>query len=164
MKDIKGYEGLYAVTSCGKVWSHRSNRFLIPQYTSRTLNLQYFCVRLYKEGNFKIFPIHRLVAMTYLPNPNNLPVVNHKDEDKFNNCINNLEWCTYLYNNTYGAAFKRRAKKNSKSLYCEELDKTYESLKAAAVDLNISVSHLCEVIKGTRKSVGGYQYHWRYID
>lgn len=164
MKDIKGYEGLYAVTSCGKVWSYKNKRFLTPIFRQNGEGLRYFGVFLYKDGKPTPYLIHRLVAQAYIPNPNEYPVVNHKDEDKLNNCVNNLEWCTYLYNNTYGLAFKSRAEKNSKRLYCEELDRVYESLTAAANDLHINKNHLCEVIKGTRKSVGGYRYHWRYLD
>lgn len=164
MKDIKGYEGLYAITSCGRVWSYRKNKFLTPILHSNVPNAQYYRVFLYKKGTPTPYQIHRLVAEAYIPNSENLPIVNHKDEDKFNNCVNNLEWCTYLYNNTYGTALKRNAEKHFKPVYCEELNKTYNSLTEAANDLHISKSHLCEAIKGTRKSVGGYHYHWRYLD
>ena len=163
MKDIKDYEGLYAVTSCGKVWSYKKNKFLTPILHSNILNAQYYRVFLYKAGKSTPYQVHRLVAEAYLPNPENLPIVNHKDENKFNNCLNNLEWCTYLYNNTYGTALIRNAEKHFKKIYCEELDRTYKSLTEASKDLHISKSHLCEVLKGTRKSVGGYS-KWRYVN
>ena len=89
MKDIQGYEGLYAVTSCGKVWSYKNERFLKP-YKKRDGYLE---VYLYKGGERKHYIIHRLVAMAYIPNPDNLPQVNHKDENKENNALPNLEWC-----------------------------------------------------------------------
>ena len=164
MEDIKGYEGLYAITSCGKVWSYKNKRFLKYQYNSSRIDFRYYRVYLYKDGKPTPYQVHRLVAEAYIPNPENLPLVNHKDENKFNNCVNNLEWCTYLYNNTYGTALTRNAEKHFKPVYCVELDKTYESLTAAANDLHLNKNHLCEVIKGTRNSVGGYHYHWRYID
>lgn len=163
MKDIKGYEGLYAVTSCGRIWSYRKNKFLTYCYSSAKPDARYFRVYLYKQGKPTPYQVHRLVAEAYIPNPNNLPVVNHKDENKFNNCVNNLEWCTYLYNNTYGTALIRNAEKHFKKIYCEELNRTYKSLTEASKDLHISKSHLCEVLKGTRKSVGGYS-SWRYIN
>lgn len=163
MKDIKGYEGLYAVTSCGKVWSYKKNKFLTPILHSNVPNTQYYKVFLYKNGKPTPYQVHRLVAEAYISNLNNLPVVNHKDENKFNNCLNNLEWCTYLYNNTYGTALIRNAEKHFKKIYCEELDRTYKSLTEASNDLHISKSHLCEVLKGTRKSVGGYS-KWRYVN
>ena len=86
MKDIKDYEGLYAITEDGRIWSYRSNRFLKPY-----VRKGYLRVKLYINGVEKDFSIHRLVAFAYLPNPDNLPEVNHKDENKQNNCVDNLE-------------------------------------------------------------------------
>jgi hypothetical protein len=94
MVDISGYEGIYAITSCGRVWSYRKQKFL-----KGAGNPKYLYVEL-GHGNKKY--IHRLVAEAYLPNPENLPCVNHKDENPQNNSINNLEWCSYQYNNIYG--------------------------------------------------------------
>ena len=90
MKDIIGYEGLYAVTSCGKVWSYKSKKFLKPGKRRDG----YLHVSLYKGGEGKLYYIHRLVAEAYLPNPNGLQQVNHKDENRENNALQNLEWCT----------------------------------------------------------------------
>ena len=98
MKDIQGYEGLYAITSRGKIWSYRSNKFLKP-YKS---NKGYLYVKLFKNGIGKAYSIHRLVALNYIPNPENKEQVNHKDENKENNCINNLEWMTNYENCHYG--------------------------------------------------------------
>ena len=94
MRDIKNYEGIYAITSCGKVWSYRNNKFLAPSISGRG----YFQVNLSKNGKYRHYFIHRLVAEAYLENPNNLPVVNHKDLNKLNNALTNLEWCTQSYN------------------------------------------------------------------
>lgn len=71
----------------------------------------YKVVILYKDGKKKTYLVHRLVAIAFIPNPNNLPIINHKDENKTNNNVNNLEWCTYEYNNTYGTARKRASEK-----------------------------------------------------
>lgn len=98
MKDIKGYEGLYAITEDGKVWSYKSNQWMTPWF---------FGDYLYIGLQDKSYAVHRLVAQTYLDNPNNLPCVNHKDEDKTNNAVTNLEWCTYQYNNNYGTKGQR---------------------------------------------------------
>ena len=124
MRDIPGYEGLYAVTSCGKVWSHKREKFMTP--TGDEGNYRVVC--LTKNGESKIILIHRLVAITYIPNPDNLPQVNHIDQHKDNNCINNLEWCTPEYN----LAFSKIWASKRKAVYCVELDKTFKSIYAAA--------------------------------
>ena len=90
MKDIKGYEGLYGITSCGKVWSYRNECFLKPVVNQKG----YLIVCLYKDGQSKMYRVHRLVAEAYLPNPENLPQVDHIDNDKTHNYVNNLQWIT----------------------------------------------------------------------
>lgn len=110
MKDIPGYEGLYAITSCGRVWSYRHGKFL-KDSDSRG----YRRVVLSLGNERKAFNIHRLVAEAYLPNPENLPCVNHKDENKSNNSVNNLQWCSILYNNTYNDRHLKCAQKISES-------------------------------------------------
>ena len=159
MKDIKGYEGLYAITSCGKVWSYKSQKFLKLTDDGRG----YLIVSLCKGGKGKAFRVHRLVAETYIPNPNNLPEVNHKDEVKINNCINNLEWCDSKYNNNYGTRTTRSAEKRRKPVYCVELDKVFDSMSAAAAELGLKVSAISLCCKGERlKTTGGY--HFRYAE
>lgn len=106
MKDVVGYEGQYAVTSCGKVWSYKSNKFLKP----KTDKDGYYKVNLYNKGKQKTFFIHRLVAEAYISNLDNLPQVNHKSEIKTENFINNLEWCTAEYNTNYGTRNERAGK------------------------------------------------------
>ena len=98
MKDIVGYEGLYAITEDGQVWSYRRQIFL----KLKTQTCGYTQTTLHKDGVRKQFLVHRLVALAFLPNPNNLPEVNHKDENKKNNHVSNLEWCDRNYNMSYG--------------------------------------------------------------
>lgn len=102
MRDIIGYEGLYAVTSCGRVYSYRAKKFLKP-YKNKN---GYLYVSLYKDGKQNKYYIHRLVLEAYLPNPANLPQVNHIDENKANNALLNLEWCDAAYNINYSLAKK----------------------------------------------------------
>ena len=103
MKDIPGFEGLYAITSCGMVWSYKRRKFLKPYGDTHG----YLKVDLRKGSQRFQQRVHRLVAMTYLPNPDDLPCINHKDEVKDNNCVNNLEWCDYKYNVNYGTRTER---------------------------------------------------------
>ena len=71
----------------------------------------YFIVCLYKNKTHKYYLIHRLVALTFIPNPDSLPCVNHKDEDKTNNRVDNLEWCDHKYNMNYKGVLKRRSQR-----------------------------------------------------
>lgn len=101
-RDIKGYEGLYQVSNEGMVKSLRNNKIL-SLFANHKGYLQ---VYLTKNGEKKGFLVHRLVAKTFIPNPQNLPQVNHKDEDKTNNKVENLEWCTNDYNINYSQSKK----------------------------------------------------------
>lgn len=155
MKDIKGYEGIYAVTSCGKVWSHKRHRFM--KLTGEGGN--YKCVNLSKNGRYKTFLVHRLVAEAYIPNPDNLPQVNHKNEKKDKNNVQNLEWCTAEYN----LAFSKIWAAKRRPVYCIELDKVYRSQYAAAKELQIAQPNLCTCLSSNGKyTVGGY--HFRYVE
>lgn len=104
MKDIEGYEGRYAVTEDGQVWSHISHKFLHPKVARN----QYREVCLYKDGRKKMFYVHRLVAAAFIPNPDNLSEVNHLDFDKGNNDVSNLEWTTSSGNSKHYCNAKRR--------------------------------------------------------
>lgn len=162
MIDIEGYEGLYAVTSCGRVWSYKRNKFLKPYKEHRG----YLRVDLMKDGVNTHHKIHRLVAKAYIQNPNNLKQVNHKDENKENNIVNNLEWCTNYYNSHYGTKNHRigMANKNhpsfSKKVFCVELDQTFESISEATRKTGVSVSQISRCCNGIYKSAG--KLHWKH--
>lgn len=111
-KPVVGYEGLYEVSDTGLVrslnWERTKQvRVLRPGNVGRG----YLFVQLSKDGHVKNFLVHRLVAQAFIPNPQCLPQVNHKDEDKENNSVANLEWCTARYNINYGTCSKRMAEK-----------------------------------------------------
>ena len=97
-KNVIGYEGLYEVSNKGNVRNVRRNTLLKLSKT----NYGYIQVHLYKNGIRTGLRVHRLVAQAFIPNPDNLPEVNHLDEDKTNNRVDNLEWCTAKYNVNYG--------------------------------------------------------------
>ena len=107
-KPIKDYEGLYEISNLGRVKSLNYRGTGKGKILKNIKDRKgYLKVCLTKNGRHKIFRVHRLVAEAFIPNPNNYPIVNHKDEVPSNNCVDNLEWCTYAYNNTYNNRHER---------------------------------------------------------
>ena len=166
-KDIPGYHGRYQVSNKGRIWSVIKHRFLKPYINQ----WGYHQVALYfGDGRRKKEMVHRLVAITFLPNPQSLPQVNHKDEDKSNNCVENLEWCTQQYNNQYGTRGQRASltnKTNGKRkipvLQCDlqgNVIKEWPSAKDAELANNYSTGHITQVCKGQRKTAFGFL--WKY--
>lgn len=158
MRQIKGYEGLYAVTSCGKVWSYRRKKWL------KLIDAKdgYLKVNLYdKFGDMKTYQVHRLVAEAYLDNPDNLPEVNHKNEKKDNNWLNNLEYCDHIYNSNYATRNERIASKTRKPVYCVELDTVFEGVVIAARETNTRQDGISGCCLGRQKTANGY--HWSYV-
>ena len=102
----------------------------------------------------------RLVALTYLKNENNLPIVNHIDENKKNDHVDNLEWCSYSYNNSYNGRAKKTAEKKYKKVLCLETGVVYESITEAGNATKTSPGNICYCCKGILKTAGGY--HWEY--
>lgn len=117
-KDINGYEGYYQVSSYGRVRSLDrlvSNRFIKGSILKQNERGKYLCVCLSKDKMKKSYSVHILVANAFIDNPNNLPCINHKDEIKTNNRVENLEWCTHKYNINYGNAQSRKS--NSRMIF-----------------------------------------------
>ena len=116
-KDIPNYENLYQISNYGRVRSlhnrYKNKLYLKPCATSKG----YLSVSLCKDHTQKAFNIHRLVAEAFIPNPKNLPCINHIDENKENNIFSNLEWCTYQYNNTYGHRLERCSETRKKNQF-----------------------------------------------
>ena len=113
-KDIVGYEGLYQVSNLGNVkrlkgYKGRGKGYIVEEHLIQpSINSRgYQNVILCKNGKTKTFTMHRLVAIAFLDNSEKLPQVNHKDENKLNNCVDNLEWCDSQYNNNYGTRNKK---------------------------------------------------------
>lgn len=132
-RDVKGYEGIYQVSSFGRVKS-LGRDLTYPNgnihywkekiLTNRHDKNGYEYVGLYKEGKSTNFKVHRLVMEAFVPNPDNLPQVNHRNEDKTANYPDNLEWCTQQYNMNYGtlrsrsvAGFKKNYTKERHGMY-----------------------------------------------
>lgn len=117
-KPIAGYEGKYEISTLAQVRNEHGK--ILKQGIKRTNGTCYKVVGLCKHGKCYTKYIHRLVAEAFIPNPDYLPLINHKDEDGTNNLIENLEWCTPQYNTTYRDAHKRRGKKLRGILHTEE--------------------------------------------
>lgn len=119
-KDILGYEGLYQVSNLGNVRSLNYRRSGKTKLLKQGTDNGYKRVELSKNGKKKKYWVHRLVAIAFISNPNNYKEVNHKDEDKSNNNVNNLEWCTREYNNNYGTRNKRTSESHKGKILSEE--------------------------------------------
>lgn len=154
--NARSIERIVEVTIGGKtVKRHYKGSVLTPHFDGRK---HYLHVVLGKSGAHNI---HRLVAETFIPNPDGLPEVNHKDEDKTNNCADNLEWCDHLYNNRYGSKrYASRGERNARNSISEdiirEIKRTYIpndkefGVSGLAKKYGISQTHVCAIIKGRR--------------
>lgn len=168
-KDIKGYEGLYQVSNLGRIkslsrWKQNYKKliYIEERILKQGFNGKYYHVRLSKEGKTKTYLVHKLVAEAFIPNPNNLPQVNHKDENKENNRADNLEWCTQIYNCNYGKRSDCLRKKIGQYDLQGNLIKEWQGMRMAAKNLNICYSSIYKCCKRKIKTAGGYI--WRYTD
>lgn len=162
-KDVNNYPN-YQVSNLGNVKNIKANKMLKP-----SLNGGYLKVSLSKNGKAKPFLIHRLVAIAFIPNPTNLPEVNHKKEfEKTNNTVENLEWCDHSYNQNYGTRNDRVSKKMSR-IKCKkvnqyDLDGNYIKTFNSIIDAQKEVgsTHICQCLKGNFEQTKGYK--WRYAE
>lgn len=120
----------------------------------------YEAILLSKDGRRKLCTIHRLVAEAFLENPDNLPVVNHKDENKLNNHVDNLEWCTHKYNVHYSNSQQKAIEAHKKKIICLELNKVYDSCTEAALELKIPKPSISKVLRGQRNHTHGYHFEY----
>lgn len=156
--DIKGFEGRYKINRQGEIYSIKSRKFLKQQ-----LNVEgYAFVDLCKNGIDYRVPVHRLVAITFLPNPLNLPEVNHKDECRHNNCVENLEWISHIDNCNYGYHNQRVKVGVSKPVFQCDLEgnviKRWSSMTEAEKQEGHFTSGISLCCKGKRKSYHGYKW------
>lgn len=178
-KDIPGYENYYFADNNGNIYSKdRLMTVYNPKigknfsYKKKGVKLKphkkktgYYTVTLRKEGIGNEELLHRIIARTFIPNPNNLPQINHKDENKANNCVDNLEWCTGKYNYYYGSNLERiKNNQKVKSISQYRLDNSYvnsyKSINEAERATGIKHYNIISVCKGNRKTAGGYI--WKY--
>nr|DAP66827.1 MAG TPA: homing endonuclease [Caudoviricetes sp.] len=162
-KNIELFER-YSVSNFGNVRNNITGKILKPRKHTNG----YVRVVLCKDKKRYDRYIHRLVAQAFISNPNNLPEINHKDENKLNNFVENLEWCDRIYQVNYGT-FKermiqtqRRSSKQARPVKCIETGIIYISLHHAERETGISYTLICHALNGRQKTAGGY--HWKYVD
>lgn len=172
-RSIEGYESVYMVSNCGRVksldrWVNNkgnSKRFIKGKILKTVGNNDYQHVLLCKNGKWKWFYVHRLVAQAFIPNPDNLTEVNHINEIKQDNRVVNLEWCDRVYNINYGNGIQRRAKKQSKTVYQYSLDgqliKEYPSVHEVERQLGYAQTYIRRCCLDKCKQA--YGYIWSYI-
>lgn len=165
-KKIEDYEN-YEVSNYGRVKSLNYNRTGKEKILKTGVIEGYLVVGLCKEGVQKNHLVHRLVASAFIENPNNYPIINHKNEIKTDNTIQNLEWCTHFYNINYGTRTERSVqsrinnKKQSKQVLCVETGIIYPSAREVYRQLGFNCSHICSCCNGKRKTCNGY--NWKYV-
>lgn len=171
-KDIKGYEGLYQVSSFGNVKSKRK------VLSKRVTNSGYISIGLWKKGKRKEKLAHRLVAEAFINNPNKLPIINHIDENKINNNVKNLEWCSHSYNtNVYTKNHIEEIKeKASRCKLNTKYGNTYKNILQSTLDggkikiwansitikkiLGFDNSAILKCCRGKRKTAYGYKWQF----
>lgn len=164
-KDIKGYEGLYQVSNLGRVKSlgnGKSNNSKVKILKPCKNKDGYFLITLSKNNKKKSYRINRLVASAFIPNPNNLTQVNHKDEDKTNNRVDNLEWCDSKYNTNYGTRNKRISKPIIQFTKNGEFVRKWDSATQVEKELSIKQQNISKCCGEKIKSA--YNYKWGYAD
>ena len=148
-RDVPGYEGMYEISNLGRV--RRNGKILKPFKD----DWGYLQVDLYKNGTGRTVRVHRLVASAFLSNPQNLPQVNHKDEDKTNNSVDNLEWCDGKYNVNYSQS-KPIIQYDRLGNFIRE----WPSATKVYEETGIYQANISKCCSGKIKSAGGYI--WRY--
>lgn len=153
-KDIEGYEGRYAVSNMGNIWSYKSRRCMSPSLGGS--KKKYLQVTLSKDGIRKNKKVHRIVLETFCPQPNPELEVNHIDEDVYNNRLDNLEWVTKVYNIQYSLGHPVEQVNLD-----GEVINTFPSMRAAARHIQCDVSTLLDKIKEHKLFKN---YYWVKVD
>lgn len=161
-KAIVGFEGLYAVSDSGQVWSYHRHRALKPKID----RYGYETVVLRKSNKNHHRTVHRLVAQAFVPNPNNLPTVNHINEVKTDNRAINLEWMSVADNDNYGTRNEKMADSKCRlpveQVFEDGTTIKYKGVKDASLKTGINRCCIALCCKNIRKTAGGYR--WRYVD
>lgn len=172
-KDIVGYEGIYQISNLGNVKGFKFTSGYKEHLLKPLFDKDGYCkVNLYKDRKLKRVSIHRLVASTFIPNPENKPQINHIDGNKQNNSADNLEWVTSKENIRHSiekGLTKNKGKDNWKArkVICITTGKVYNCVNDAEKETGVSHQNIIKVCKGERKSAGKDKENnkliWRYL-
>lgn len=181
-KEIPGFEGYYQIATNGEIKSipHIVSKGTRFEHTSKEHPIKpymdgdgYLQVKLCKKGKRSNHRVHRLVALTFIPNPYGLPEINHKDENKINNHPDNLEWCTKAYNTRYGTRTQRTSKRVVQLSLDGKVITLFNSIHKASQETGIPCSNIRNCALGKTiypknkssyvvRTAGGYR--WKFID
>ena len=161
-KDVPGFEGLYQVSNYGQIKSTPRRGTVGGIMKGHADRKGYINITLRKDGKQYTQKLHRLIAITFIPNPHNYPEVNHRDENKQNNRIDNLEWCSTSYNHEYGTRTLRASARCGKPICCVETGVEYQGARQAAREMGIDASGITKALKNPNRTCGGY--HWQYVE
>lgn len=172
-RDVRGYEGLYQVSSlgrvrsldrtihgvrCGRSWSSmRSGREMCPN----TDKDGYKTIKLCKEGRVSRWLVHRLVALAFIPNPDGKPQINHINGDKADNRVENLEWTTNSENTMHKFRVLKCRASGSKETVCLDTMKVYPTATEAARECGVDISHVAACCRGRRSHAGGHHFQYK---
>ena len=160
-KEIKGFNGKYYISINGEIYSVPAKRILKTCVSNKGYEL--VCLKS-PDGKRKQYTVHRLVALTFVPNPENLPLVNHKDENKLNNKAENLEWCTSKYNKNYGRRAERFGRRRGSPVVCLETGQVFYSCGDAGRNMGIRREDIHACCTGYRNTHSAGGYHWAFAD
>jgi len=169
-KPVEGYDGRYEVSNLGRVKSYAQDRINGKIKLGNLTFKGYLSIGLTDANGVKKFiPVHRLVAFAFIPNPDNLPQVNHKDEIKTNNTVDNLEWCTNEYNGRYGtkplrtAMANRCGKTTSRRVYSVDENgevEFFDSIGEAERQTGLNHSNIVRTLKRKSHTCGNRQWFY----
>ena len=179
-RDIIGYEGLYQVSNLGRIKSLNYRGTGKEGILSPILNKKgYLVIGLCKNNKQNKKRVNRLVAQAFIPNPENLPEVNHKDENRINNCVDNLEWCTREYNINYGTRSEKVSERlkgtrslsdhpRARKVKCITTGETFDTIIEASEKYSVCKNNICRCCRGKSKSAGkhpvtGEKLVWKYV-
>ena len=169
-KDIKDSEGLYQVSNLGRVRSlnYRNCKGYIKVMSPYISRGSYYHLRIRQHGHLiRSVDVHRLVAETFISNPNKLPQVNHKNENKLDNRVENLEWCDSMYNNHYGTRLERLTEtftnKYGKPVKCVETGECYRSVMEVARKYGFNQGNISNACVNRHYTYTAHGYHWKFI-